>query len=157
MARLKTGHRRRPLGFPKVRKGPKTPQAEAEKWSPSLRESGFESQRLSPSREVRHVGEPQQLKHSQNPKTPTHGIPYVLSMTLKKWVRDPNILGIDQPFFQGHGDSRWALLPWQEICFGEDGIRCLPAGSTRAARQTLHSIPRWGRSGPESVSPSKFG
>ena len=29
-----------------------------------------------------------------------------VSMTLKKWVHDPLILGNDQPFLKGHGDSR---------------------------------------------------
>ena len=30
-----------------------------------------------------------------------------VSMTLKKWVNDPIILGDDQPFFKGHGSSRY--------------------------------------------------
>ena len=29
-----------------------------------------------------------------------------VSMPLKKWVHDPIILGNDQPFLKGHGDSR---------------------------------------------------
>ena len=57
-----------------------------------------------------------QTLFSRPSQTTTDISAWSLLLTFKKWVHDPMILGNDQPFCKGHGDSRYGfvlgLLVW---------------------------------------------
>ena len=74
------------------------------------------------------------------------------SMTLQKWVHDPIILGNDQPFCKGHGDSRWM----EKSCHWRWGLQSepgdlrraggLPASAAAPRGERIHSAMRRKRS-----------